>query len=126
MFRPLLIMTRPEPPLVVVVDEVPRAAFSAVDDWSEQPFSGSIVEPPFESNVVEPSVAKLGSIVSIVEPSVETEVMLGVNEDVAAWEPSVAKLGSMEPSWSCRASGRGRGRRGGQAALQVGHYAARI
>jgi len=31
-----------------------------------------------------------------------------------------------EPSWSCWASGRGRGRRGGQAALQVGHYAARI
>jgi len=94
----------------------------------------------------EPSVEKVVvSVMSVVIEDVDRrlKVMGEIQEDVddTSGVPScvevskscveVSKSGVIQEDvddtlWSCWASGRGRGRRGGQAALQVGHYAARI
>jgi hypothetical protein len=84
-------------------------------------------EPPSsEATVIKESraVEDEGGVVNVEPPSSEATVI----KESRVVEDEVSKSGSIkeEPSWSCWVSGRGRGRRGGQAALQVGHYAARI
>ena len=83
--------------------------------------------PPFQSGVLKSGVitdVESDGVVNVEPPSSEATVI----KESRVVEDEVSKSGSIkeEPSWSCWVSGRGRGRRGGQAALQVGHYAARI
>ena len=75
------------------------------------------------ANVEPPSGEANSGVISGVIKDVESDGVVNVGPQSGGAASGVIKE---EPSWSCWASGRGRGRRGGQAALQVGHYAARI
>jgi hypothetical protein len=74
-------------------------------------------EPPSSAATVikeSRAVEDEGGVVNVEPPSSEATVI----KESRVVEDEVSKSGSIkvEPSWSCWVSGRGRGRRGGQAA----------